>query len=306
MGVAVSTTDLDLSAISPTSVPRATAALIGFLRAQEARGRRTVYVTDDAKKQLGHWARSTLSRGGAAADPPRAAPATPLPVVPPATTSAPPTPSAPPASKDERLAEIRKRAAGCDRCRSLGTLRDQFVFATGNPAARLMLVGEAPGREEELRGEPFVGPAGELLTKILKAMGFERSDVYISNIVKWRPATAPGDRKENRKPTKDEMEASKCYVLEEIAVVQPEVIVALGATAAQGLLDIDIPVGRARGTFRSVGTIPALVTYHPSYLLRNAGVSEKRKVWEDMLLIMERLGMPISEKQRGFFSRPPR
>lgn len=165
-----------------------------------------------------------------------------------------------------------------------------------------MIVGEAPGHEEERQGAPFVGPAGQLLTKIIRAMGLERESVYISNIVKYRPAM-PNQGTRNRKPEAAEMQACLPYILAEIDVVQPKVIVAAGATAAEGLTGDSTSVGRLRGRVRSWNGIPFVVTYHPSYLLRNEALSERRKVWEDMMLVMELLELPISEKQRGFFTR---
>ena len=176
-----------------------------------------------------------------------------------------------------------------------------MVFATGNSDARIMLVGEAPGYEEERKREPFVGPAGQKLTDILKAMGIPREEVYISNIVKFRPAT-PRQTTNNRKPSPEEMAACLPFILAEVEIVKPECIIALGGTAAEGLLGISGSVGSMRGSWHEFGGIPLRVTYHPSYLLRSqSDLSTKRQVWEDMLAVMERLGMPVSEKQRGFF-----
>ncbi len=214
-------------------------------------------------------------------------------------------------TKAEKIAWLAAKAESCPDCRGLGTLREVMVFSVGNPDAALMLVGEAPGHEEERQREPFVGPAGQKLTAILKAMGLRRpEDVYISNIVKFRPADGDprfqGQR--NRKPTPVEMEAAVKYVRAEIAVVRPKVIVALGATAAEGLLGVSGPLGSLRNRFHDLGGIPVMVTYHPSYLLRqesnapDGGKTDKRKVWEDMLLVMERLGLPISDRQRAYFA----
>ncbi len=205
-------------------------------------------------------------------------------------------------SKRERLDWLREKAKAWPPAEALDSLRETMVFAVGNPDAELMLVGEAPGAEEEREGEPFVGPAGQKLDQILKAMGFTRTDVYISNIVKFRPAMA-NQGSGNRQPSEREMAACVDFVLAEIDVVEPKVIVALGGTAAQGLLELTDPVGQLRRGMREVKGVPVKVTYHPSYLLRNPALSEKRKVWEDMLEVMERLGMPISEKQRGYFTK---
>ena len=203
----------------------------------------------------------------------------------------------------EKLDSLRAQAENWNPARSLGSLRDAMVFAVGNPEADLMLVGEAPGYEEERRRKPFVGKAGQKLDQILAAMGFAREEIYISNICKFRPALK-NQTTNNRKPTPEEMNACLPFVRAEIEIVQPKCIVALGGTAAEGLLDYqNKPVGRMRGHWHEFEGIPVRVTYHPSYLLHNdSAVSEKRKVWDDMLSVLEFLEMPISEKQRGFFA----
>jgi DNA polymerase len=172
----------------------------------------------------------------------------------------------------------------------------------GNPEAELMFVGEAPGEDEDLRGEPFVGKAGELLTKIITAMGYKREDVYIANILKCRP-DMPAGSSGNRKPTPEEMQTCLAYLKEQIEIIRPRALVALGATAVQGLLNNVEPVGRLRGKWLEFEGIPLMVTYHPAYLLRNQSLTEKRKVWEDMLLVLEKLGRPISDKQRAYFTK---
>jgi DNA polymerase len=200
-----------------------------------------------------------------------------------------------------RIASLVAQAADWPPARALGTLRDTMVFSTGDPAAGLMLVGEAPGYHEERRREPFVGPAGEQLDKILKAMDLARAQVYISNIVKFRPAM-PNQTTNNRKPTAEEMAACLPFVRAEVAVVQPRCIVALGATAAEGLLGLTGAVARMRGRWHEFEGIPVRVTYHPAYLLHaGAGTADKRKIWEDMLEVMARLELPVSAKQRGYF-----
>ena len=209
----------------------------------------------------------------------------------------------PGATVEEKLAALRAMAETWEPALSMSSLRKTMVFAVGSPLASLMFVGEAPGAEEEKLGEPFVGPAGQKLTAIIKAMGLERRKVYISNICKFRPAM-DNQGSSNRKPTAEEMRACVPFVLTEIDLIKPLVIVALGATAAEGL-GIPGTVGGLRGKFHSTGGIPTMVTYHPSYLLREEqtgdGIRAKRAVWEDMLKVMEKLGLPISEKQRGFF-----
>lgn len=209
-------------------------------------------------------------------------------------------------TKAERLARVRALAEAAPEARALGTLRETMVFAVGNPEARLMLIGEAPGYQEERQREPFVGPAGEKLTQILKAMGLPRESVYISNICKFRPAIEEGGDQgtKNRKPTELEMRVCLPFVKAEIEIVQPVCIVALGATAAEGM-GLSGAVGKLRGQVHQVNGTPMIVTYHPSYILREekegGGMQVKRQVWEDMLSAMEILGLPISEKQRGYF-----
>ena len=324
----------------PTSpVQAALVALARHLEQRRAQGEEFVWLSPKARKDLRELptALARIPRATTAAKPgteakpaskvaPAAVPATPAPAATPSAPvkPAPPTPPAPPvtsvavgpppsvpasevrlvpegATKAERLRWLAERAKDFPAVRELDSLRDIMVFAVGSPDARLMFVGEAPGAEEERQGEPFVGPAGQLLTKMIAAMGVKREETYISNIVKFRPAI-PNQGESNRKPTAEEMAACLCFVRAEIEVIRPEVIVALGGTAAQGLLGVEEPVSRLRNQFYSFEGIPLMVTFHPSYLLRNTALSERRKVWEDLLLVMERLGLPISPKQRAFFT----
>jgi len=206
----------------------------------------------------------------------------------------------PAAAKTEQLAAINERVCACVKCPNLASSRTQTVFGVGNPDAEVMFVGEAPGADEDAQGEPFVGRAGQLLTKIIKAMGFAREEVYIANILKCRPDT-PGSKFGNRPPTPSEMQTCRPYLMEQIDIIQPKVIVALGATAVEGLLGNRAPMHQMRGRWDSFNGTPLMVTYHPAYLLRNQSPSEKRKVWEDMMQVLERLEKPISEKQRNYF-----
>lgn len=204
------------------------------------------------------------------------------------------------AGKSERLAPLRERVSVCVRCPHLVASRTQTVFGVGNVDAELMFIGEAPGADEDRLGEPFVGRAGQLLTKIIAAMGFTRDDVYIANVLKCRPdmpSGAPG----NRPPTPNEMATCLPYLAEQIEIIGPKVLVALGGTAVEGLLEFREPMGRLRGRWHTYRETPLMITYHPSYLLRNQSNTEKRKVWEDMLLVLERLERPITEKQRNYF-----
>lgn len=195
---------------------------------------------------------------------------------------------------------LRERVLPCVKCPHLARARKNVVFGVGNPKAALMFVGEAPGADEDTRGEPFVGAAGQLLTKIITAMGYSREDVYIANILKCRPDT-PNQTSGNRKPTTEEMRTCLPYLLEQIRIIQPKVIVALGATAMEGLFGKPVAISRLRGHWQSFGETPVMPTYHPSYLLRNQARTVKREVWEDMLQVLEKLGAPISQKQRDYF-----
>ena len=165
-----------------------------------------------------------------------------------------------------------------------------------------MFIGEAPGADEDAQGEPFVGRAGQLLTKIILAMGFRREDVYIANVLKCRP-DMPSGTSGNRKPTPAEMSTCLPWLEKQIGLIKPRVMVALGATAVEGLLGATTPVSKVRGRWLDFHGIPVMATYHPAYLLRNQSISEKRKVWEDMLQVLERLGKSITEKQRRFFTK---
>jgi DNA polymerase len=199
------------------------------------------------------------------------------------------------------MAELRARAMQCVRCPNLAAARTQVVFGVGNIDADLMFVGEAPGADEDAQGEPFVGAAGMLLTKMIQAMGFARGDVYIGNILKCRP-DMPAGSSGNRKPTPAEMQTCIPYLHEQIDLIQPKVLVALGGTAVEGLLGKS-GIMKLRGQWQTYRGIPLMPTFHPAYLLRNQSNAEKRKVWEDLMAVMDKLGLPTSEKQRGYFLR---
>jgi uracil-DNA glycosylase family 4 len=179
------------------------------------------------------------------------------------------------------LQELEQFIGDCDRCK-LSKGRNHIVFGEGNPHARLVFVGEAPGMEEDLTGKPFVGQAGKLLTDIIKAMGLTRDEVYICNIVKCHP---PG----NRDPEAEEIETCLSFLKAQITLIQPEVICALGRISAQSLVDKSLKITRDRGQWRSFMGIPLMPTYHPAYLLRYP--QAKRQVWEDVQDIMKALGL---------------
>ena len=215
-------------------------------------------------------------------------------------------PTLPPSgTKTERLAALRAETLQCQICPHLAKSRTQVVFGVGDPEARLMFVGEAPGADEDEKGEPFVGLAGKLLTKMLTAMELTREQIYIANVLKCRP-DMPGSTSGNRKPTRTEMDACLPYLRAQVAIIAPVVIVALGATAVEGLFGPQkTTISRLRGTWMELDGVPVRPTFHPSYLLHNQNLALKRLVWEDLLSVMERLPLPISEKQRGFFLPPP-
>lgn len=192
----------------------------------------------------------------------------------------------------EALRVLSVEAGACTRCR-LHQTRTKVVFGVGAPDAKLVFVGEAPGHNEDLSGEPFVGEAGKLLDKIIVAMGLTRAQVYICNIIKCRPPS-------NRQPRPDEIEQCEPYLIEQLGIVAPKVICALGTYAAQTLLRTTEPIGQIRGKFFRYHDIELMPTYHPAYLLRNT--SAKRTVWEDMQKVQVALGIPPgSYADRGPF-----
>ena len=203
--------------------------------------------------------------------------------------------------KAAAFASLRARARACVKCPNLASSRKNVVFGVGSTDAALMFVGEAPGADEDEQAEPFVGAAGQLLTKIITAMGLQRGDIYIANILKCRPDMPP-QSSGNRKPTPEEMQTCIPYLHEQIDLIRPRVLVALGGTAMEGLLN-KTGIMKLRGNWHTYRGIPLMPTYHPAYLLHNQALAEKRRVWEDMLQVMEKLGMPISEKQQKFFLR---
>lgn len=292
-------------------------ATINHLEAARRRGERFVTVDASLLKELAqphsvHAARPAVASASAPSvrpEPAPAAPATvsvadlpaPFPGVAPSVPAA--SPSQPITDKDAAIAELKERVLRCVTCAHLASSRKSVVFGVGSIHASLMFVGEAPGADEDLAGEPFIGAAGQLLTKIIQTMGLSRESVYIANVLKCRPDT-PGERSGNRKPTHEEMATCLPYLREQIRIIQPQVIVALGATAVEGLFARSpIAISKLRGQWMQYDGIDVMPTFHPSYVLRNQALATKRETWEDMLAAMERLGMPISEKQRGYFLR---
>ena len=178
---------------------------------------------------------------------------------------------------------IREDLGDCTRCVLHKQGRKQIVFGVGNPKADLMFIGEAPGADEDEQGEPFVGRAGQLLNNMIKAMGLQREDVYIANIIKCRP---PG----NRTPERDECETCSPFLMRQIAVIKPKVIVALGAVAAKTLLAVNAPMAELRGRWYDFRGTKLAVTYHPAFLLRDP--RQKKEAWNDLQRVMKELGLP--------------
>ena len=286
-------------------------ATIQHLEGLKSRGVRHVSVTPETLRALAQPAPRVIAtpevrsvrvdepkKLEAARPPSVSVPQPPLISVPAETRAA--IPALDPQAKAAAFAVLRERVAVCVKCPNLASSRKNTVFGVGNIDAQLMFVGEAPGADEDTQGEPFVGRAGELLTKIIQATGLNRKDVYIANILKCRPDT-PGQAAGNRKPTTDEMATCIPYLHEKIDLIRPRVIVGLGGTAVEGLLGKTVGIMKLRGQWQTYRGTPFMPTFHPAYLLRNQAMSEKRKVWEDMLAVMEKLEMPISDKQRNYF-----
>lgn len=297
-------------------------ALNEELRRLKTEGRRTVTITDEHLTELRESVRTGL--------------ATPEPEIAPPTASAgqqpftskaraattvsarapvpadPPTVQLPEGDKAARWAALRELVLNDPVCRAHVFPGKKVVFGVGNLDSTIMFVGEAPGGDEEEQGEPFVGRAGQLLNRMIKAMGLERNQVYIGNILNWRPEmprNADGTQAGNRPPTTGEMVYCLPFIRAQIAIISPRVLVALGKTAVDGLLGADRfkSMGMARGAWHDYAGTPLRASYHPSYLLRQEGLTSpaakkiKRDAWEDLLAVMERVELPISEKQRKFF-----
>lgn len=269
-----------------------------FLEAEQARGVTHVHLDEGARDGLRDLFHLTKNGGTAVSAPIIAAPeAPPVPVVTHLQIQG--------STRQEMLASLRTQAESWGPIKALGSLRETLVFSTGSPEARVMFVGEAPGYQEEKDRAPFVGAAGQKLNDILKAMGISREEVYLATLVKFRPAMA-GQTTNNRKPTADEIAACLPFLRAEISILKPQCIIALGEAVAEGLLGLTGPIPFSRGVWHDFEGVPVRVTYHPSTLLQTHGASTtKRQLWEDMLAVMEKIGLPISEKQRGFFLPKP-
>ncbi len=204
-------------------------------------------------------------------------------------------------TKEEKLLSLQELVTNWPLLREKTDFRNKPVFGTGTPHADIMMVADAPGSYEEGQGRPMAGPAGDKLDAMLKAMGLARDRIYLTYMVKYRPAL-PKQLTNNRPPTEHEIAVFKPILKEEVQLVQPKVIVALGPIAARGILSSgQTPLSALRGTFHTAFDTPVRVTYNPSYLLRTEDIAEKRKVWEDLLCVMDKVGLPVSDKQRSYF-----
>jgi uracil-DNA glycosylase len=202
--------------------------------------------------------------------------------------------------KEQVLQELKEQVEQCRKCRLAGT-RTNVVFGEGSPDADVMFIGEGPGSQEDLTGRPFIGRAGELLTRIIElGMGIPRSKVYIANLVKCRP-TVDMKMVRDRPPDPEEVEICTPYLMKQIHIIQPKVIVALGSPSAKFLLKTGIGITKIRGDWGELDGIPVMPTYHPSYLLRNGGESSplRRDVWNDIKKVLVRLGRTVPVKQKG-------
>lgn len=207
----------------------------------------------------------------------------------------------PEGDRAQQMDALRQMVEACETCKAHLGDHDKVVFGTGSVDADIFFCGEAPGADEARAGEPFVGAAGQLLTKIITAMGLSRETVYIANILKWRPEHDKPYG--NRPPTLEEMHFCMPYLKAQIEIVKPKVLIALGNSAVTGLLGHDPKrrLGSVRGKWHQYEGIDLMITFHPAYLLRNDTIKTKRTVWEDMLEVMRKTGMDISEQQEGYF-----
>ena len=205
-------------------------------------------------------------------------------------------------TSNEQIQFLASQAQHWPPAKALGTLRDKPVFSGGDPNSDIMFITDAPGFNEEQKGYPFAGPAGEKLDGILKAMGLNRDQVYITHLVKFRPSM-PNQTTANRAPSEKEINTFSPFIDAEIKIVQPKVIISLGSVTSQHLLESPNDIDHLRDKFHTIPrvSVPIKVTYQPSYLLNNEAREDKRKVWEDMLAVMNQLGMPITDKQQSYF-----
>ncbi len=260
---------------------------------RQDRSSRAVIATVQRLESLERAGVQLLAKPGRSSDlsstaAPEQAPVAPVAAAKPASVPVETAASAPraPSNSNDSLAIIRQQVTACHLCDELASTRTQTVFGVGNPNARLCFLGEAPGADEDRQGEPFVGRAGQLLTKIIEACTLTRDDVYIFNVLKCRP---PG----NRTPLPHEVSNCRSFLDRQLSLIRPEYICCLGAVAAQTLLDTQIPISRMRGKYFEYRGIRVMCTYHPAYLLRNPAA--KKDVWEDMKMLMRDMDIDLDK-----------
>ncbi len=213
----------------------------------------------------------------------------------------PPSINLPEGNKSTQWNFLKSQVENCPVCKSRLTPHGKIVFGTGSLNADILFCGEAPGEEEEISGEPFTGPSGQLLSKIIKAAGLDRNDVYLANVMNWRPTTPAANGTQQALP--EEMKFCLPYFIKQVEIIKPKVIVALGNSAVNGLLGVEPnrKLKDIRGKWSDFQGTPLMVSYHPSYLLRNGTNRTKRISWEDIMQVMEKVGLPISDKQKQYF-----
>lgn len=282
--------------------------LLEELKRQKAAGVRRVSLTDEALASLkalaGAPASPSAARPAAPAPAPSVRPAAPVASVRPVTPAAPipdaPVFTLPAGTKAERMASLRQRVDACAETKKHLAGAHRPLLGHGSLDAKVVFVGEAPSLEEMEAGQAFAGASGELLQKILAAAAISPADYYLAPVMAWRPE--PPTRYGKRPPTARELAFNLPYLRAQIDVVAPRIVVALGAQAFEALHGRTPSITQARGQWFDLAGVPLMPTYHPNYLLHNPSASAKRAVWEDFLLVMEKLGLPISEKQRGYFA----
>ena len=283
--------------------------LLEELKRQKAAGVRRVSITADSLAVLKSLAGAPVAPAAAAASAPSVRPAAVAPVVPaapkPAVVSAAPMPDAPiftlaAGTKAERLQALRQLVDACAETKKHLTASHRALLGHGSADAKVVFVGEAPSLEEMEAGQAFAGASGELLQKILGAAAISPADYYLAPVMVWRPE--PPTQYGKRPPTARELAFNLPYLRAQIDVVAPRIVVALGAQAFEALHGRTPSITQARGQWFDLAGVPLMPTYHPNYLLHNPSAAAKRAVWEDFLLVMAKLGLPISEKQRGFFA----
>lgn len=306
---------LDLSCVAADSVnmPTANETLIEHLELLQSQGQDSIWVDDEAKEILRDFYINAQKKDQVSLQPQTAQQASPAPAQPntqavaqrvpaaPAEPQAPTKPRVPALSAVSNIEQLLAAVQADSELKALNSLRPKLIAPQGSIKSGIMVVAESPSYNDEQAGLPFSGPAGKKMAAILKAMGLQLEDVHSTYLVKHRP-DAVGQTINTRKPNNDEVDHFLPYLRKEIELVKPRVVIALGSLVAKALVGFDVPAKQLLGQFNDAQGVPVRSTYHPSYLLQDGITPEKKWVWQDMLAIMELLEIPISEKQRGYFS----